>query len=95
MKGTYQLLVYCNVSLLSQNINIMKKDTRGLSDASKEVALKNFQRKNMFMSRQQTCFLLERVSKCSRLFTFKVSLPAQRYRLLETCSVLRSQKFRT
>jgi hypothetical protein len=40
LNGTHQLLVYAdNVNLLENNLNTMKKNTRAVTDASKEVGV--------------------------------------------------------
>jgi hypothetical protein len=55
MNGTHQLLVYADIDLLGENINIIKI-TEVLLDARKEVVLelKTHETKYMFMSRHQT-----------------------------------------
>jgi hypothetical protein len=44
LSGIYQLLVYADdVKLLGDNIDIMKKNTESLIDASKEICLNNWE----------------------------------------------------
>jgi hypothetical protein len=55
--GTHQLLVYAdNINLLGKNINIIKKSTEAILDASKEVCLEVYAEttKYMFVSHHQS-----------------------------------------
>jgi hypothetical protein len=57
LNGTHQLLVYADdVNLLSENINIIKKNAEALLDTSKKIGLEvnSEKTKYMFMSRHQT-----------------------------------------
>jgi hypothetical protein len=56
LNGTHQLLVYVDdFNLLSENINIIKKNAEALLDAIKEIGLEvnSEKTKYMFMSRHQ------------------------------------------
>jgi hypothetical protein len=56
LNGTHQLLVYADVHLLCENINIIKKNAETLLDDSKEIGLEvnSEKTKYMFMSRHET-----------------------------------------
>jgi hypothetical protein len=57
LNGTHQLLVYADdINLLGEDINIIKRNSEALMDASKEIGLEvnSEKTKYMFMSRHQT-----------------------------------------
>jgi ribosomal protein S2 len=71
LNGTQQLLVYVqDVALLGDNIDIIKRNTQSLIDASKEVGLKvNTEKtKYMFLSRHQNAVQNHDIERGNRCF---------------------------
>jgi hypothetical protein len=71
LNGTHQTLVYADgVNLLDENINITKKNTEALSDASKKASLEvNVEKtKYIFMSCQQTTRLNHYINATNKSF---------------------------
>jgi hypothetical protein len=58
LSGTYQFLIYADINLLGENINIKNENTEALLDASKEVGVevnaKKTNCKYIFMPHHQT-----------------------------------------
>jgi hypothetical protein len=95
LNGAHQLMVYADdTNLLSENINIIKKNTEALSDARKETGLEENAEKTryMFMSRHQTQVLLVILRKpeyqylhsLSRFIRVSFHLPSYPY----SCAIL-------